>query len=139
MSYKIVNATTIQRLSDGLLIPTQMRNRAYREYLAWVDAGNTTTPADPPPPPPADWPGFLAALKASDVFTMLRAESRVDTAVNALATELRLELTDAARGAPDVAALEGLVGELSPLLTAPQRAGIDTLLAAYHVPLDPLT
>lgn len=34
----------ILRLADGAVIPTDPRNRDYREYLEWVAAGNTPEP-----------------------------------------------------------------------------------------------
>lgn len=37
---------SISRLSDNASIPLDTGNRDYQEYLAWVEAGNTPTPAD---------------------------------------------------------------------------------------------
>jgi hypothetical protein len=37
---------SIKRLSDGSSIPLVEGNCDYREYLAWVAAGNTPEPAD---------------------------------------------------------------------------------------------
>lgn len=47
--YKLNRTGTIQRLADGACIPLDPGNRDYQEYLAWVAAGNTATPADPAP------------------------------------------------------------------------------------------
>lgn len=47
--YKLNRTGTIQRLADGACIPLDPLNRDYQDYLAWVAAGNTATPADPPP------------------------------------------------------------------------------------------
>jgi len=38
-----VNA--IIRTSDGAIIPIDVRNIDYREYQAWLSAGNTPSPA----------------------------------------------------------------------------------------------
>lgn len=49
--YKLTNDNDIIRLQDGATIPCDERNRDYRRYLAWVEAGNTPEPADPLPNP----------------------------------------------------------------------------------------
>lgn len=41
---------TIIRNSDNACIPTDPANRDYREYLEWLDAGNTPAPYTPPAP-----------------------------------------------------------------------------------------
>ena len=46
--YKLTGSNAVQRISDGTFIPFAVGNRDYQEYLAWLDAGNTPTPADPP-------------------------------------------------------------------------------------------
>ena len=45
-------STSIKRLSDGAFIPNDPGNRDYREYLDWLDAGNTPEPAPPLEPAP---------------------------------------------------------------------------------------
>lgn len=67
MSYKIT-LSGVQRLSDGAFIPNDTRNQDWRDYQAWLKAGNTPQAADPPPPPPkdeiADLKARIAALEA---------------------------------------------------------------------------
>lgn len=106
-----------------------------RRYQAWLDAGNTPEPADPPPPLPADWRGFLAALRITTVFTSLRGQARADVAANALATELRTVLGEAALGMAEPAVIQGLLDELAPSLTAGQLAELSSLFTTYRIPL----
>jgi len=40
-----VDETFIQRISDNAFIPMDPANKDYQEYLKWVAAGNTPTPA----------------------------------------------------------------------------------------------
>lgn len=49
--YKLTNTDTIIRIEDGAFIPMDTANRDYREYLEWIDAGNTPAAADPVPTP----------------------------------------------------------------------------------------
>jgi hypothetical protein len=49
--YKINSANTILRLSDNAVIPDDTSNKDYREYLEWLDEGNTPLPEDPAPEP----------------------------------------------------------------------------------------
>jgi hypothetical protein len=50
--YQLTTSTSIKRLSDGAFIPSDPGNRDYREYLDWLDAGNTPEPAPPLEPAP---------------------------------------------------------------------------------------
>lgn len=44
--YKLTESpTTILRLSDNTFIPTDGASPSYREYLEWLEAGNTPLPA----------------------------------------------------------------------------------------------
>jgi hypothetical protein len=53
MTYQLTTTTSIIRLSDGAVIPNDPGNTDYREYLDWLEAGNTPDPAPEPPAPPA--------------------------------------------------------------------------------------
>lgn len=135
MTYKLTRFNTIIRLADGANIPQADGNRDYREYLEWLAEGNESEPADAPPLPPADWRGFLAALRGTTVFSALRSQARTDVAANALATELRTVLGEAALGMAEPAVVQALVTELLPSLSAPQIEEIATAAAAFHIPL----
>jgi hypothetical protein len=52
MTYQLTTSTSIIRLSDGAFIPNDPGNCDYREYLEWVEAGNTPEPAPVPPVSP---------------------------------------------------------------------------------------
>lgn len=45
--YKKTNNTYIIRVADNAIIPDDLKNTDYREYLAWINAGNTVLPVDP--------------------------------------------------------------------------------------------
>jgi hypothetical protein len=85
--------------------------------------------------PEPDWRGFLAALRGTTVFSGLRAQSRVDVGANALATELRTTLGEAALGMADAAVIQRLVNELAPSLSAAQKTELATLITANNIPL----
>jgi hypothetical protein len=133
-NYKLVQQGVI-RLSDNAGIPFAPGNRDYQEYLDWLAGGNAPEPADPPPPPGPDWRGFLAALRDTTVFQGLRGAARADVATNALATELRLALGEAALGMADIDSTQALLGELLPTLDEPQVAEIATAIEEFHIPL----
>lgn len=46
----IIDSDSIIRVSDGAIIPAANSNRHYKEYLAWLEEGNTPEPADIPEP-----------------------------------------------------------------------------------------
>jgi hypothetical protein len=46
--YKLTDSRWIVRLSDGAFIPDDQNNSDYRDYLKWVEAGNTPDPYEEP-------------------------------------------------------------------------------------------
>lgn len=38
--------SAVLRLADNAIVPMDIMNTDYQEYLRWVDAGNTPLPAD---------------------------------------------------------------------------------------------
>ncbi|WP_159728409.1 DUF4376 domain-containing protein [Methylosinus sp. Ce-a6] len=72
MSYSLLaGSDCIRRDADGALIPADPGNRDYRDYLAWVAAGNAPTPV-----PTAT----LAALKAAKRAALAERRWRAETA-----------------------------------------------------------
>jgi len=43
---KLDKVDAILKKTEGLVIPIDTENTDYKEYLAWVDAGNTADAAD---------------------------------------------------------------------------------------------
>ena len=104
--YQLTTGTSIKRLSDGATIPNDPGNRDYREYLDWLDAGNTPEPAPAPPPPPPSYTAFWDALLASTVYGSIRKQSMASLPMNTLATEFIALLGDAKAGRPNEAAIQ---------------------------------
>jgi hypothetical protein len=52
--YQLTSGDSILRLSDNASIPQAPGNRDYREYLDWLEAGNTPKPAPAPTPTPPE-------------------------------------------------------------------------------------
>ncbi len=50
--YKIINDTQILRSADGAVIPVCEENSDYKNYLQWLDDGNTAEQVPPIIPPP---------------------------------------------------------------------------------------
>jgi hypothetical protein len=73
--YQLTTSTSIKRLSDGAFIPNDPGNRDYREYLDWLDAGNTPEPAPAPlpPPPPATPPSGMRCWPAPSTAPSARS------------------------------------------------------------------
>ena len=49
MTYTLTEGDSVTRDADGASIPADEGNRDWREYLEWVDAGNTAAPYVPEP------------------------------------------------------------------------------------------
>jgi len=85
--------------------------------------------------PQPNWREFLNSLKQTTIVQDLRNASRVDVASNALATELRLALGEAALGLVDIPIIQVLLNELWSSLTEIEKETIITLVLQYNIPL----
>jgi hypothetical protein len=106
MTYQLTTSTTIIRLSDGAHIPNDPRNRDYKDYLDWVNEGNTPLPAPAPPPPPPNYIAFWDALLTSNVYGSIRTQSMTSLPMNTLATEFIALIGDAKAGYPNETAIQ---------------------------------
>lgn len=113
--YQLTSNTSITRLSDNASIPQAPGNRDYREYLDWLEAGNTPEPAPAPPAPGPDYIAFWDALTTSTIYASLREQSFTSLPLNTLATELIALLGDAKAGRANEAAIQS---SMTAILTA---------------------
>jgi hypothetical protein len=104
--YQLTTSNSIKRLADGAFIPPDPGNRDYRDYLDWLDAGNTPEPAPAPPPPPPSYVAFWDALTTSTVYGSIRTQSMASLPMNTLATEFIALLGDAKAGRANEAAIQ---------------------------------
>ena len=112
LMYQLTTSTSIIRLSDGATIPNDPGNRDYREYLDWLDAGNTPEPAPAPPPPPPSYTAFWEGLLATDVYQAIRGQAAISLAMNTAATEFVALLGDAKAGRVYEAAIQNSIDSI---------------------------
>ena len=114
MTYQLTTGTSIKRLSDGAFIPNDPGNRDYREYLDWLEAGNTPEPAPAPPLPPPDpnYVSFWEGLLATDVYQAIRGQATISLAMNTAATEFIALLGDAKAGIVYEAAIQSSIDSI---------------------------
>lgn len=109
MTYQLTTQGSISVfLENGsaLILPAENNGTPeWREYQAWLNAGNTPEPAPAPPPPPS-YTAFWDALLASSVYASIRTQSFTSLPMNTLATEFIALLGDAKAGRPNEAAIQ---------------------------------
>jgi hypothetical protein len=130
--YQLTNTNVVCRLSDDALIPADPRNRDYREYLAWVEAGNTPLPADPDPvvvPQTVSMAQARLALIGANLF------SAIDAGLKALPEPQRTTALTAWEYAPTVSRNGALVTTLAGQfgLTEAQLDALFTAAAAIEL------
>lgn len=130
-TYQLTSGDTILRLSDNAFIPTDPGNRDYREYLNWLDAGNTPEPAPEPPAPGPDYLAFWDALLVSVVYQSIRSQAITTPAVLVACTEFIAAITDAKAGRPNEAAIQACINYLlsSATFTEAELSELNDLLA----------
>lgn len=82
-----------------------------------------------------DWKEFLKGLMQTNVFTSVRQLSRVDVGANAIATELRTSLGEAAFGFAEPIVIQSLFDELSSSLSQSELTEIDNLVQLNRIPI----
>jgi hypothetical protein len=134
MSYQLTDSGAVLRLSDGAFIPADRGNRDYREYLKWLDEGNTPEPVPVPPPAP-DYNAFWEGLMASSLYAAIREQSMVSLPMNTLGTEFIALLGDAKAGRPYEAAIQQSMLAILSIgsFTEEQLAELQAVLASSNL------
>jgi hypothetical protein len=130
--YQLTNSEIIRRVADSAFIPADERNRDYREYLAWVEAGNEPLPPDPVPvvvPQTVSMAQARLALIGAGLF------SAIDAGLKALPEPQRTTALTAWEYAPTVSRNGALVTTLAGQfgLTETQLDDLFTAAAAIEL------
>ena len=133
--YQLTTSDTILRLADNAFIPAAPGNRDYREYLEWIDAGNTPEPAPAPPAPGPDYIAFWDALTTSTIYASLREQSFTSLPLNTLATEFIALIGDAKAGRANETAIQQSMTAIlaTGTFTEEQLGELGTALAAGNL------
>ena len=133
--YQLTTSTSIIRLSDNACIPNDPGNRDYREYLDWLEAGNTPEPAPAPPAPGPDYLAFWDALTTSTIYTAIREQSFVSLQMNTLATEFIALIGDAKAGRANEVAIQASMAAIlaTGTFTAAQLTELQTALVVGNL------
>ena len=107
----------------------------WREYQAWLAAGNTPEPAPAPPPPPPSYAAFWDALTTSTIYTAIRTQSFTSLPMNTLATELIALLGDAKAGRANEVAIQSSMAAIltTGTFTDAQLTELQTALESGHL------
>ena len=110
MNYQLcANGMVALSIEEGVTMFLPAENNGtpeWREYQAWLAAGNTPEPAPPPPPPSPSYAAFWDALLASTVYGSIRTQSMASLPMNTLATEFIALIGDAKAGRPNEVAIQ---------------------------------
>lgn len=91
--YKLTDSSYIIRLSDNASIPMVDGNYDYKDYLAWLAAGNTPQPADPyTKPRVSEILNELQLIDSKSVRALRENDTARINALEAQAETLRVEL-----------------------------------------------
>ena len=135
MTYQLTSSDSILRLADNAFIPQAPGNRDYREYLDWLEAGNTPEPAPAPPAPGPNYIAFWDALTTSTIYAAIREQSFTSLPMNTLATELIALLGDAKAGRANEVAIQASMAAILSVgtFTEEQLTELQTALVAGHL------
>jgi hypothetical protein len=134
--YQLTTSNSIKlTLASGseMFLPAENNGTPeWREYQAWLEAGNTPEPAPAPPPPPPSYTAFWDALLASTVYGSIREQSMTSLPMNTLTTEFIALIGDAKVGRPSVARIQASMAAIltTGTFTAAHLADIGAALAA---------
>jgi hypothetical protein len=133
--YQLTSGDSILRIADNAYIPAAPGNRDYREYLDWLEEGNTPLPAPAPPAPGPDYLAFWDALMVSTVYASIREQSFVSLPMNTLATEFIALIGDAKAGRANEAAIQQSMGAILSVgtFTDEQLGELGAALVAGHL------
>lgn len=87
------------------------------------------------PPNPPNWREFLSELRQTEVFSLIKEQSRSDIQINGIFTELRINLGEAALGVSNNEEVQDILYELVSVLTTEQISEIQSLIEKYNIPL----
>ena len=135
MTYQLTSSDSILRLADNAFIPQAPGNRDYREYLDWLEAGNTPEPAPAPPAPGPNYIAFWDALTTSTIYAAIREQSFTSLPMNTLATELIALLGDAKAGRANEVAIQASMAAILSVgtFTEEQLGELGAALAAGNL------
>jgi hypothetical protein len=136
MTYQLSYNGSILRLVDNTSIPVNEANTDYRNYLAWVEAGNTPKPAPTPPAPPPNYRGFYDGLLISAAYQKIRAQAVTSLPLTLAAVEFIAAMGDAKAGVPNEAALQACINNIDATatdLTTADWVEIGVLLQANNL------
>jgi hypothetical protein len=137
--YQLTTGTSIKlTLPTGstLFLPAENNGTPeWREYQAWLDAGNTPEPAPEPPAPAHDYWAFWDALAGSGMYAAIREQALASLPMTVQTTELIALLNDAKLGRPNEAAIgASMVGILTTgTFTATHLGELQAALAAGNL------
>lgn len=138
ITYRNTDTNTIIGIhEDGsqTYIGTSMSNGYYNQYLSWLSQGNSPEFFSFTENPSPKWKNFLKDLRETSTFGAMRASSRLDIYANALATEIRTELGEAALGISTEGHIQPLLDELVLGLSTSQIGEISDLISLHNIPL----
>jgi hypothetical protein len=119
MTYQLTTGTSVVRLADSAIIPSDERNSDYAAYLQWVADGNTPEPAATPerPAPAPNYQLLYDSILGSSVYQVIRAEATESLPLTLACVEFIAAMGDAKAGNPNIPALQACMGNILQLVS----------------------